>query len=68
MEELLTKREIASLLKISLNTLNLWISRKKIPYLKLGKSINSPVRLWPKEIADWLKNTVIEKRKHKIQR
>jgi len=54
--KLLTKTELASFLGISLNTLNLWISRKKIPYLKLGKSRNSPVRFSIEEIESWLKN------------
>jgi len=57
MNKLLTKRETAAMLRISLNTLNLWISMKKIPYLKLGKSKNSPVRFSERELSDWLKNT-----------
>jgi len=56
MNKLLTKRETAALLRISINTLNLWVSRKKIPYLKLGKSKNSPVRFSERELSDWLKN------------
>lgn len=56
MNNLLTKRETAALLRISLNTLNLWISRQKIPFLKLGKSKNSPVRFSERELSDWLKN------------
>ena len=54
MNKLLTKTEMASILGISLNTLNVWIYRKKIPYLKLGTSINSAVRFDPAEIKDWL--------------
>jgi len=57
MNNLLTKRETAALLRISINTLNLWISMKKIPFLKLGKSKNSPVRFSERELSDWLKIT-----------
>ncbi len=57
MNKLLTKRETAALLRISINTLNFWISRQKIPFLKLGKSKNSPVRFSERELSDWLKNT-----------
>jgi excisionase family DNA binding protein len=54
MNRLLTKTELASFLGISHNTLNLWVSRKKIPYLKLGDSRNSAVRFDPAEIKNWL--------------
>jgi excisionase family DNA binding protein len=56
MKELLTKREIASLLKISLNTLNFWICERKIPFLKLGTGKNASVRFSREEIERWLKN------------
>jgi len=56
MDKLLTKREVAALLRVSLNTLNIWVCRKRIPYLKMGKSKNSPVRFSEREISDWLKN------------
>lgn len=56
MKEFLTKREMASLLKISINTLNLWICRKKIPFVKLGQSKKAPVRFNREEIESWLKN------------
>jgi len=56
MKEFLTKREMASLLRISIHTLNLWVCRKKIPYLKLGDSRNSAVRFDPEETQQWLEN------------
>jgi len=56
MNKLLTKRETAAMLRISLNTLNVWICRKKIPFLKLGKGKNARVRFSWKEIESWLKN------------
>lgn len=55
MNELLTKRELAAILRISLNTLNLWICRRKIPFLKLGKGKNARVRFSWEEIESWLK-------------
>lgn len=56
MKEFLTKREMASLLRISLNTLNFWICRKKIPFIKLGTGRNAPVRFSLEEIESWLEN------------
>ena len=56
MKEFLTKREMASLLRISINTLNLWICRRKIPFLKLGSGKNAPVRFSIEEVEEWLKN------------
>ena len=56
MNNLLTKRETAALLRISINTLNFWISRQKIPFLKLGPGKNASVRFSREEIERWLKN------------
>ena len=56
MQEFLTKKEMAGLLRISLNTLNFWICRGKIPYIKLGKSKNSGVRFSKEEITNWLRD------------
>jgi len=61
MDKLLTKRETAALLRISLNTLNLWICRRKIPFMKLGKGKNAPVRFSWEEVETWLKNIRGEK-------
>lgn len=54
MNKLLTKTELADFLGISPNTLNVWIYRRKIPYLNLGASRNSAVRFDPAEIKNWL--------------
>lgn len=56
MKEFFTKKEMASLLKVSLNTLNFWICRRKIPFIKLGTGKNAPVRFDKEEIQNWLKN------------
>lgn len=65
MNEFLTKKEMASILRISLNTLNFWICRKKIPFLKLGTGKNAPVRFSRDEIESWLKNMRGKNSSHK---
>ena len=56
---------MASFLGISIYTLDVWISRRKIPYLKLGKAKNAPVRFSRDEIENWLKNIRGENKKTK---
>ena len=56
MNKLLTKKEMASFLGISLNTLNVWISRRKIPYLKLGKAKNALVRFSLDQVEEWMRD------------
>ena len=56
MNEFLTKKEMASILRISLNTLNFWIYRRQIPFIKLGTGKNAPVRFSIEEVEEWLKN------------
>ena len=36
---LLTKRELASKLKIAPRTLDLWMRQRRLPFLKIGKSV-----------------------------
>jgi excisionase family DNA binding protein len=36
---LLTKRELAPKLKIAPRTLDLWMRQRRIPFLKIGKSV-----------------------------
>lgn len=55
MTNYLTKSELASLLKVSQNTINAWVCKGKIPYLKLGKGKKSMVRFKREEIENWLK-------------
>ena len=55
MMELLTKKELAKLLKVSENTVSYWVHKKQIPFLKLGKGKNATVRFDYKEIEAWLK-------------
>jgi len=56
MNEFFNKKEMANILKVSLNTLNSWICKKKIPFLKLGAGKNASVRFSWDEIESWLKN------------
>ena len=43
-ERLLAKLEAAKYLNISVRTLDLWISQRKVPYIKLGSTRGSLVR------------------------
>jgi len=55
MNEFLTKKEMSSLLKVSINTINYWICERKVPFLKLGTGRNASVRFSWDEIESWLK-------------
>jgi len=57
MKKLMTKKELADYLKVSTNTINLWIIQKRVPYLKLGPSSNSLVRFSLEEIENWMKTS-----------
>jgi len=47
---------MASYLGISINTLNIWIIKQRVPFFKLGTGKNAPVRFSLEEIENWLKN------------
>jgi excisionase family DNA binding protein len=47
MERLMTKEEVAACLRIAVKTLDRWISRKRIPFIRLSRKA---VRFEPKEI------------------
>lgn len=56
MERLLDVKLTAELLGIKPVTLRLWISQKKVPYYKVGKSI----KFKPSEIETWINATRVE--------
>lgn len=56
---LLTKKEVASFLHIGESTLNLWVRKNKINYIKLGKS----VRFRKSDIDKYLDDRTIKARK-----
>ena len=56
MERLLDVKVTAELLGIKPVTLRLWISQKKVPYYKVGKSI----KFKPSEIETWINATRVE--------
>lgn len=56
MERLLDVTQTAEILGIKPVTLRLWISLKKIPYYKVGKSI----KFKPSEIEAWVDATRVE--------
>jgi excisionase family DNA binding protein len=49
-ESLLTKKDIADYLQISIRTLDTWVCQNKIPHLKIGRA----VRFDKKVIDKWL--------------
>ena len=50
MIQLLTIKEVASILKISENTAKIWASRRVFPVVKIGRL----VRISPKALQEWL--------------
>jgi predicted DNA-binding transcriptional regulator AlpA len=54
-DRLLTKKQLAERLGIAPATIDKWIIYSDVPYLKLGKSRNSPVRFDPADIQRWLR-------------
>jgi len=52
----LSIQELAEYLGLSKGTLYIWICRRRIPYLKIGKLVKFDMR----EIENWLKNKRIE--------
>jgi excisionase family DNA binding protein len=55
MTELLRKRELAQLLNVSISTINLWMRKNKISFLKLGGGERASVRFDPEEVEKWLR-------------
>lgn len=51
MDRLLTKEEIAGYLHLSPRTIESWVSRGRIPHIKLGRAVRFDV----KAIQEWLK-------------
>jgi excisionase family DNA binding protein len=59
MEKLLNVEEMAEILGISKNTLNHWISLRKIPFIKLGGR-STPVRFRPSQVLKWLESKEVK--------
>jgi hypothetical protein len=55
MNEMLKKKDVARLLKISIHTLDIWVMKKKIPFIKLGQAKPSPVRFELPVIEAWIR-------------
>ncbi|MBE0507524.1 MAG: helix-turn-helix domain-containing protein [Marinospirillum sp.] len=56
-EELMTKCEVARVLRISLNTLNTWCSRNPRqlpPFIKLGSAKNSVIRFRKRDVINFI--------------
>lgn len=56
MKKLLTSKEMADILRIKINTLYVWTSKKKIPYQKMGHGIMFD----EEEIERWLRTKTIK--------
>jgi excisionase family DNA binding protein len=54
---LLTKRELARWFRIDTSTVDDWLVRGRIPYIKLGSFRQSRVRFSKDEIERWLKES-----------
>jgi len=50
-EELLTAKDVAKLLKVRVNTIYVWVSRREIPFEKLP---GNTTRFRPSAIEAWL--------------
>jgi excisionase family DNA binding protein len=55
MQQLLNKRELAEMIRVSKSTISKWVSEKKIPFLKLGTC----VRFNQSDIQRWLRDCEI---------
>lgn len=49
---LMTVEDVASYLKVAVQSVYRWVSQEKIPHLKVGGSL----RFDPNEIQEWLRN------------
>lgn len=57
--DVMTKKEVAEVLRISLSTLNTWCSRcpnKLPPYFKLGTAKNAVIRFKKEAVIAFIKN------------
>jgi excisionase family DNA binding protein len=63
MEQLLSVKELALLLKCKEQTIRRYILAKKIPYQKIDRM----VRFWPSEIQEWVNNGKTMKPASKIK-
>ena len=54
MERLLNKKEVLQILGVSMNTLDLMMKNKKLPYIKLGDGGSASVRFRKKDLEDFL--------------
>lgn len=55
-QELLSPKQLAGQLHISVHTVYLWVQLKKIPHYKLGKLVKFDLQ----EIQEWLKSKRVE--------
>ena len=64
MINLLKKKELTGILQISPHTLDKWIVERRIPFIRLGRGIRSPIRFDEKSIEKWIQK--IPEENHKL--
>ncbi len=53
-ESLLTVREAAKLLHVSVNQLYIWVRAGHVPHLRLGDGAHAPIRFRMTDLESWL--------------
>lgn len=53
-DDLLTIKEAASILSMSISTIRKWVARRRIPVVKLGSGIRASVRIRKGDLDDWI--------------
>lgn len=59
MENYLTYKEVAEMLKYSKRTVEYWVSANKIPFIKIGNN-NSGVRFARSEVEKWIESRKVK--------
>ena len=58
MDELVCKKDVLKILGISMNTLDLLMKNKRLPYIKLGNGKSSGVRFFKKDIENFINQRI----------
>jgi excisionase family DNA binding protein len=61
MEQLITIKEAAAIMKVGRTTINRWIKEGKLKKVKIGTGTNGAVRLRRDEVETFIRNSVQDK-------
>lgn len=61
-KDLWTAIQVAEFLGVSQKTISNWVSKRQIPYIKIGGRIRGPVRFLPDEVMRWVKKNKRDER------